>query len=415
MGIEQSHGSSWYESRINPAVSGMKGSPIRAFDQRVSSIPRILRLTLGEPDFPTPEHIKVAAERSLAANRTHYSPSPGTPGLRAAIRDYLARRRGLRYDVSQIIVTEGAYEALSSVLRTLLQPGAGLIVPSPSFGLYRSLAYVNGAELVEVDTEPTGFRLTPGALQTAVERMRDSPRVVILLNSPCNPTGVAYTREELEGFADVVRGSEALVVSDEVYSEIVFDAPHASLAGILPERTVLVDSASKSYAMTGWRVGYFAAPRPLVPALSRAHQTAVGSVSTIAMDAAQEAFENGDADIEAMSAEYRSRRDHLTAWMREAGFDFVHPQGAFYLYARIPEGFAGTSTRFALDLAEKARVAVIPGDAFDARGSRYFRISYAASLDMLHEAVRRIHGCLDAVVSGGSTDRDENDGKDDEK
>ena len=414
MNVEQSHGSSWYDSRINPAVSGMKGSPIRAFDQRISSIPGILRLTLGEPDFPTPEHIKAAAERSLAANRTHYSPSSGTPALRAAIRDYLARRRGLRYDVSQIIVTEGAYEALSSVLRALLHPGAGLIVPSPAFGLYRSLAYENGAELVEIDTTATGFRLTSDALQMAVERLRGHP-CVILLNSPCNPTGVAYTHEELESFADVVRGSEALVVSDEVYAEIVYDAPHASLAGILPERTVLVDSVSKSYAMTGWRVGYFAAPQPLVPALARAHQTAVGSVSTMAMDAAQEAFENGDADIEDMSVEYRSRRDHLTTWIRDAGFEVVHPQGAFYLYARIPEGFKGTSTQFALDLAGKAKVAVIPGDAFETRGSRYFRISYAASLDTLAEAVRRIRTRLDVVVSGSSTDHGENDGKDDEK
>lgn len=378
-----------WTDRLAHGLRNAQESPIRAFNARISNIPGILKLTLGEPDFPTPEHITQAAVRALANGRTHYAPSSGTPGLREAIVTYLDRRMGLSYEPSQIIVTEGAYEALSSVLHALLGPGSTLIVPSPYFGLYENLGVLNDAQFVPIDTSDTDFLLSPEQLDEVARSHHDS-RIVLLLNDPCNPTGVAYPAQLIERIAQVAVKHDMIVVSDEVYAQITYDVAHTSIARYIPERTLVIDSASKTYAMTGWRLGYIAAPVAVASQIAKSHQLAVGSAAMMVMDAAEEAYRNGDSDIDRMATEYRHRRDLFSGLLAEAGYDFVTPGGAFYLYVRIPDDYQESSTQYATDMAHQALVAGVPGDAFEPTPSRYVRFSYAASVDQLREAAKRI-------------------------
>lgn len=381
--------------RVIPrAIARLAPSAIRAFDAEVSQIPGIIKLTLGEPDFPTPEFIKRAAARALDANRTHYAPNAGTEGLRTAISAYLARRRGLAISSDRIIVTTGASEALSSTLGTLLAvPGAELIEFTPAFGQYASLARIHGAKLTAIDTAGNGFHPDPTALDRALDHTH-GPAVVIL-NSPSNPTGTVASEDELRDLARIIDRHDAIAVSDEVYAEISFEhRPAPSIAKFIPERTVVIDSASKTYAMTGWRLGWLAAPAWLAPAILKYHQLAVSCAATFSMDAAQEAYEHGDDAIDEMVEEYRRRRDFLAGALNAAGYRTVNPQGAFYLYVRAPERYAN-GLEFARDLAERAKVAAIPGTAFAAGPSPYVRFSYAASLDTLHQATDRIRAFAD--------------------
>lgn len=379
---------------IPQAIARLAPSAIRAFDAEVSQIPGIIKLTLGEPDFPTPEFIKRAAARALDANRTHYAPNAGTEGLRTAISAYLARRRGLAISSDRIIVTTGASEALSSTLGTLLAvPGAELIEFTPAFGQYASLARIHGAKLTAIDTAGNGFHPDPTALDKALDHTH-GPAVVIL-NSPSNPTGTVASEDELRDLARIIDRHDAIAVSDEVYAEISFEhRPAPSIAKFIPERTVVIDSASKTYAMTGWRLGWLAAPAWLAPAILKYHQLAVSCAATFSMDAAQEAYEHGDDAIDEMVEEYHRRRDFLAGALNAAGYRTVNPQGAFYLYVRAPERYAN-GLEFARDLAERAKVAAIPGTAFAAGPSPYVRFSYAASLDTLHQATDRIRAFAD--------------------
>lgn len=380
---------------IPQAIARLAPSAIRAFDAEVSQIPGIIKLTLGEPDFPTPEFIKRAAARALDANRTHYAPNAGTEGLRTAISAYLARRRGLAISSDRIIVTTGASEALSSTLGTLLAvPGAELIEFTPAFGQYASLARIHGAKLTAIDTAGNGFHPDPTALDRALDHTH-GPAVVIL-NSPSNPTGTVASEDELRDLARIIDRHDAIAVSDEVYAEISFEhRPAPSIAKFIPERTVVIDSASKTYAMTGWRLGWLAAPAWLAPAILKYHQLAVSCAATFSMDAAQEAYEHGDAAIETMVDEYRARRDFLAGALNATGYQTANPQGAFYLYVKAPERYAD-GLAFARDLAQHAKVAAIPGTAFASGPSPYVRFSYAAALDTLRQAAERIRTFTDS-------------------
>lgn len=384
---------------IPQAIARLAPSAIRAFDAEVSQIPGIIKLTLGEPDFPTPEFIKRAAARALDANRTHYAPNAGTEGLRTAISAYLARRRGLAISSDRIIVTTGASEALSSTLGTLLAvPGAELIEFTPAFGQYASLARIHGAKLTAIDTTGNGFHPDPTALDRALGHAH-GPAVVIL-NSPSNPTGTVASEDELRDLARIIDRHDAIAVSDEVYAEISFEhRPAPSIAKFIPERTVVIDSASKTYAMTGWRLGWLAAPAWLAPAILKYHQLAVSCAATFSMDAAQEAYEHGDAAIETMVDEYRARRDFLAGALNAAGYQTANPQGAFYLYVKAPERYAN-GLAFARDLAQHAKVAAIPGTAFASGPSPYVRFSYTAALDTLRQAAERIRTFTDSRGNG---------------
>ncbi|KAB7786524.1 pyridoxal phosphate-dependent aminotransferase [Bifidobacterium cebidarum] len=375
---------------VIPQLGNLTASVIRAFDREASSIPGILKLTLGEPDFDTPQFITDAAVASLARHRTHYSPNAGTPGLRQTIADYLHRRRHLNYSAEDIIVTEGASEALSSALTALLDPDAVLVYPTPAFGLYASMAKLTGATSIPIDTTDTDFVLTPSALERALQSTQGR-NTVLVLNSPNNPTGVTFTADQLQALAQVVQRYDVTVLSDEVYAEISYDVrPAPSIAQFAPDRTIVVDSTSKSYAMTGWRLGFLAAPHALALQIGKVHQIHVSTAATFTMDAAQVAYEHGDESIGLMVGQYRERRDYLVNALRELGFSMARPSGAFYVYVNVPAEFSGTGYDYARLLAQQARVAGIPGEAFAPGSSRYVRFSYAASLDTLHEAVHRI-------------------------
>lgn len=375
---------------VIPEVRTLTTSLIRAFDQETSTIPNILKLTLGEPDFATPEFITRAAVEALGRQRTHYAPNAGTPGLREAISAYLARRRGLHFPMQDIIVTEGASEAISSVLTALLHPGAVLLYATPGFGLYGTLAKLNGAEPFELDTTATGFILQPDTLEKALRNTRGRD-VVLVLNSPSNPTGVTLDTAQLKALADVIEKYDVTVLSDEVYAEISYETrPAPSISSFLPDRTIVVDSTSKSFAMTGWRLGFFAAPPTLSPLLAKVHQTHVATAATFTMDAAQAAYERGDAEITRMVEQYRLRRDFLRDELTDMGFTTVPPSGAFYLYTQVPNHFAGSGYEYARLMARHAKVACIPGEAFTSGPTRHVRLSYAADLPTLREASQRL-------------------------
>ncbi len=376
--------------KVIPQVRSLTTSLIRSFDQEISSIPNILKLTLGEPDFPTPEFIRRAAVEALGHNRTHYAPNAGTPGLRQAISDYLARRRDLHFPAEDIIVTEGATEAISSVLTALLHPDAALLYPTPAFGLYGTMARLRGAEPIELDTSATGFALHPDTLEQALRTVQGRDAVLVL-NSPSNPTGVTLDNAQLKALADVVERYGVTVVSDEVYAEITYGSGRApSISSYAPERTIVVDSTSKAFAMTGWRLGYFAAPRTLSPLLAKVHQAHVSTAATFTMDAAQAAYERGDNEIELMVEQYQLRRDFLLGELTDMGLTVVPPTGAFFLYTQVPDHFAGSGYEYARLMAQQAKVACVPGEAFANGPSRHFRLSYAADLPTLREAANRL-------------------------
>ncbi len=385
------------ENTVRPAVRDLRGSLIRSFDADISGIDGIIKLTLGEPDFPTPARITEAGIDSIRAGRTHYAPNAGTMGLREAIVGYLKRRRDLDYTVDNIVATVGGSEALSSSLGSLLSKDTQSIIPIPAFGAYKTQTLLAGGTVDLIDTTDTGFKLTPEQLEEAIARAENAgKRPVLIINYPNNPTGVALTSEEIQALARVVLDHDIIVVSDEVYSEIHYgDGRADSIARYAPQNTILIDSASKAFAMTGWRVGYIAAPVEYANEFVKVHQSNVATGATFTMDAAQEGYVHGDDDIESMVAQYSERRNFLYQALVDMGLNVAYPDGAFYLFIQIPEWFEGTSLEFCTQLAYEAKVALIPGAAFGDPQSRWVRASYAASMQNLQDAAERIEKWLE--------------------
>ena len=385
------------ENTVRPAVRDLRGSLIRSFDADISGIDGIIKLTLGEPDFPTPARITEAGIESIRAGRTHYAPNAGTMGLREAIVGYLKRRRDLDYTVDNIVATVGGSEALSSSLGSLLSKDTQSIIPIPAFGAYKTQTLLAGGTVDLIDTTDIGFKLTPEQLEEAIARAENAgKRPVLIINYPNNPTGVALTSEEIQALARVVLDHDIIVVSDEVYSEIYYgDGRADSIARYAPQNTILIDSASKAFAMTGWRVGYIAAPVEYANEFVKVHQSNVATGATFTMDAAQEGYEHGDDDIESMVAQYSERRNFLYQALVDMGLNVAYPDGAFYLFIQIPEWFEGTSLEFCTQLAYEAKVALIPGAAFGDPQSRWVRASYAASMQNLRDAAERIEKWLE--------------------
>lgn len=368
----------------------LKPSDIRTFDEYASRIPGIIKFTMGEPDFTTPEHIKEAGIRSIQKNQTHYAPSNGTLELRRAASSFLTTKYGQKYDpLSEVIVTNGATEAIYTALTSILNPGDKVIIPTPIFPLYIAITILNQATPILVDTSHNGFRMSPEMLQEQLDKHGEAVKAVVL-NYPSNPTGVTYSQEDLDKLADVVRGKRIFAVCDEIYSELNYDAPHASLTNSLREQTILLNGVSKSHAMTGWRIGVMCAPKEIAQELSKVHQFTVTTTSTMTQAAAAEAFGNGLDDSVGMRKEYRKRRDYLFEKMTSYGFECAKPQGAFYLFAKIPEGLIQDDKKFIYDLAEKAKVAVISGSSFGPGGEGYIRISYAAGMEEIITAMKRV-------------------------
>lgn len=384
------------ESTVREAVRDIRGSLIRSFDAEISDIPGIIKLTLGEPDFPTPERVTQAGFKALQAGHTHYAPNAGTIGFRKAVVDYLKRRRDLNYSIENIVATVGASEAISSVLGSILSKDTQSIIPIPAFGAYKTQTLLAGGSVDLIDTTDTGFKLTPEALQDAIDRAHAAhKKPVLIINYPNNPTGVALTTEEIKALARVVMDNDIIVVSDEVYAEIYYgDGRADSIARYAPEQTILIDSASKTFAMTGWRVGYIAAPAALANEFVKVHQSNVATGATFTMDAAEEGYLHGDTDIEEMVNAYRARKDFLYTALTDMGLNVAYPDGAFYLFIQMPQWFEGTGLEFCTRLAKEAKVALIPGAAFGDPNSRWVRASYAASMENLQESAQRIGAWL---------------------
>ena len=377
--------------RFNKQLDKIQVSLIRQFDQAISEIPGVLRLTLGEPDFTTPAHIKEAAKRAIDQDQSYYTGMSGLLTLRQAASDFVKEKYQLDYNPeNEILVTIGATEALSATLTAILEEGDKVLLPAPAYPGYEPIVNLVGAEIVEIDTTENGFVLTPEMLEKAILEQGDKLKAVIL-NYPANPTGITYSREQLEALAAVLRKYEIFVVCDEVYSELTYTGEnHVSLGTMLRDQAIIINGLSKSHAMTGWRLGFIFAPANFTAQLIKSHQYLVTAANTMAQHAAVEALTAGKNDAEPMKKEYIQRRDYIIEKMTDLGFEIIKPDGAFYIFAKIPVGYNQDSFAFLKDFAQKKAVAFIPGAAFGRYGEGYVRLSYAASMETIKEAMKRL-------------------------
>ena len=377
--------------RFNKQLDKIQVSLIRQFDQAISEIPGVLRLTLGEPDFTTPDHVKKAAKRAIDQDQSYYTGMSGLLTLRQAASDFVKEKYQLDYNPeNEILVTIGATEALSATLTAILEEGDKVLLPAPAYPGYEPIVNLVGAEIVEIDTTENGFVLTPEMLEKAILEQGDKLKAVIL-NYPANPTGITYSREQLEALAAVLRKYEIFVVCDEVYSELTYTGEnHVSLGTMLRDQAIIINGLSKSHAMTGWRLGFIFAPANFTAQLIKSHQYLVTAANTMAQHAAVEALTAGKDDAEPMKKEYIQRRDYIIDKMTDLGFEIIKPDGAFYIFAKIPAGYSQDSFAFLKDFAQKKAVAFIPGAAFGQYGEGYVRLSYAASMETIREAMKRL-------------------------
>lgn len=377
--------------RFNQNLDKIAISMIRQFDQAISSIPGILKLTLGEPDFNTPEHVKEAAKQAIDADKSHYTGMAGLLELRQAASSFVAEKYRLSYDPeTEVLVTIGATEALSATLTAILEPGDVVLLPAPAYPGYEPIITLMGAKVVEIDTRATHFMLTPELLEKAILAQGDRLKALIL-NHPANPTGVTYSRQQLEDLAAILAKYDIFVISDEVYAELTYtEQPHVSMGELLREQTIVINGLSKSHAMTGWRLGLIFAPAYMTAQIIKSHQYLVTAATTSVQHAAISALTIGKNDAQVMRAEYLKRRDYLMTEMTDLGFELIRPDGAFYIFAKIPDNVNQDSFAFLEKLAHEEAVAFIPGVAFGQYGEGYLRISYAASMETIKEAMKRL-------------------------
>lgn len=382
-----------YDKILNPTLVEVKPSGIRKFFDIASEMEDVLSLSVGEPDFSTPWHIRQEGIHTLEKGRTWYSPNAGLLALREAISGYVQRHSHITYDPKhEILVTVGGSEAIDLCFRALLNPGDEVLIPEPSFVCYDPLTRMAGGVPVPVVTRAEdAFRLKAQAVKEAI-----TPRTKLLvLPFPNNPTGAIMPREDLEELADVLRGTDIMVLSDEIYGELTYGREHVSFASLpdMQERTVMVSGFSKAFAMTGWRLGYACGPAPVMKMILKLHQFAIMCAPTTAQYAAIEAMTNGDTDVENMRAEYDMRRRFIVDGLNKLGLTCFEPEGAFYVFPSIAcTGM--TSDDFCQKLLQEHHVAVVPGTAFGACGEGHVRISYCYSLKHITEALARIEAFL---------------------
>lgn len=378
------------QDRFNKNVYEIAVSLIRQFDEKVSGIPNMLKLTLGEPDFNTPEHVKEAGQQAIKDNFSHYTGMSGLIDVREAASRFLSEKYTVNYEpTTEVLVTVGATEALSASLLSILEAGDKVLLPAPTYPGYEPLILLAGAEPVYIDTRETGFVLTPEQIDQAMAEHGDKVKAVII-TSPSNPTGVAYNEAEVSALSETLKKYPVFVISDEIYSELNYETKHVSFGKYLREQTIVINGLSKSHAMTGWRIGFIFAPAELVEQIIKVHQYLVTAASTISQKAAVRALVQGISDAEVMREEYRERRDYVYQAITKLGFEVARPSGAFYIFAKIPAEYEQDSMAFCIDLAEKNQLAIIPGIAFGPEGEGYVRISYAASMENLVEAMNRL-------------------------
>ncbi|MEB2631404.1 aminotransferase A [Peribacillus frigoritolerans] len=378
------------EHLINPLVKDVQISGIRKFYNMVADIEGTISLTIGQPDFPTPTHIKEAAKQAINNDYTVYTHNAGYLELREAASNYVKDKYKLNYDpATEVIVTSGASEGIDITFRTILIPGNEVILPGPVYPGYEPIIKMCGATPVYADTTKNGFRLTADILEKYItEHTR-----CIVLPYPSNPTGVTLTAEELLDIAELARGKDIFILADEIYSELVFDQEHVSIATFLKEQTIVLNGLSKSHSMTGWRIGLLFAPAAISQHLLKVHQYNVTCAASISQRAALAALTAGRNDAIPMKTEYARRREYVYSRLQAMKLEIVKPNGAFYFFIKLPEGYA-SSLDFCLKLVQQEKVAVVPGDAFSPLGEGYFRISYAYSMETLEKALDRIEAFL---------------------
>jgi aspartate/methionine/tyrosine aminotransferase len=365
----------------------------------------IVSLGIGDPDFDTPVNVREAAKRALDAGRTHYGPSAGIPALRDAIAAYLTRSRGVEFSPDEVVITPGGKPIIFNTIMALAEPGDEVVYPNPGFPIYESVINFAGAKPVPMAlVESRDFRLDLDQLRRSV-----NPRTkLIILNSPNNPTGGVLSRADLEAVAEIAQENDAWILSDEIYSEFLFEGQHASITQIpgLKERTIVLDGFSKTFAMTGWRMGYGAMPAPLAEKIAQMNTNTVSCTATFVQDAGVEALANAWDSVRSMIAEFRARRDMAVAELnRIPGISCVNPQGAFYAFPNITEACRLLGVKNAEEFQHKmlydGNIAVLARSNFGVRNEgedqEYIRISFATSMELLSEGLRRIRHVIESA------------------
>ena len=382
-----------YDELLSPAAKQMRPSGIRKFFDLAADMPHCISLGVGEPDFKTPWSVRDAGIRSLEQGRTKYTANAGLKELRAEVCNYLARRFELNYEPQNVLVTVGGSEAIDLAIRALVKPGDEVIIPEPCFVCYEPITQLVGGVPVHIATRAEDeFRLTAEQLKAAI-----TPRTKLLIFPyPDNPTGAVMSAADMQAIADVLRDTNIMVLSDEIYSELTYGLDrHVSFASLpgMAERTIVVNGFSKSYAMTGWRLGYAAGPVPVIKVMTKIHQSCIMSAPTTSQYAAITALRQCDDQIEMMRDEYNRRRRYVVKSLNDMGLTCFEPRGAFYVFPSIQ--ISGLSSEeFCERLLKEKEVAIIPGSAFGACGDGYARISYAYSVDHLQTAMHRIRAFL---------------------
>ena len=374
---------------LSDKVQNIKPSGIRKFFDIVSEMKDAISLGVGEPDFETPWHIRDEGIYAFEKGRTFYTSNSGLLPLREEISDYIQRTQRINYNSkSEILVTVGGSEAIDIGLRALINDGDEVIIPQPSYVSYAPCSYLAGGKNVFINLKAEKqFRLTPEELESAIT---DKTKVLIL-PYPNNPTGAIMEKSDLEKIAGIIKQHDIFVISDEIYSELTYKGTHISIISLegMKERTLLINGFSKSYAMTGWRLGYCCGPEWLIKQMTKIHQYAIMCAPTISQYAAVEALKNGDEDVKMMRESYNQRRRFLIDAFKKMGLECFEPYGAFYVFPCIKE-FGMTSEEFATKFLQEEKVAAVPGTAFGDSGEGYLRISYAYSLEKLKIAMERL-------------------------
>lgn len=389
---------------VNSQVAAIKPSPIRRFFDLAATVPGVVSLGIGEPDFATPAAFCNAGYATMMAGKTGYSPNPGLLELRRAISDYLVKLIGVEYDpAKQIIVTVGGSEAIDATCRALIEPGDEVLIPEPAFVSYAPCVELAGGKAVPIALKMSdGFKLTPQELEEAI-----TPRTkAVVLNFPSNPTGVVMTQEELDALAVPLVRHGVLAISDEIYAELTYDGhKHASIAASpgMADMTVLISGVSKSLAMTGWRIGYVCAHPTILRAICKIHQFSISCASTTGQYVALEGITNGHKEVERMRNEYDKRRQYIMKRLTDMGLPLVKPGGAFYAFAQISET-GMDDNKFCENLLMREKVACIPGSAFGKSGQGFIRCSYATSMDNIVKACDGIERFVNNLQSSAESD-----------
>jgi aminotransferase len=375
---------------INDRVKEIEISGIRTFFNLVAPFKDAISLTIGQPDFPTPIHIKEAAKKAIDDNYTTYTHNAGFIELREAATEYMLDKYHLSYDPqNEVIVTTGASEAIDISLRTILTEGSEVILPGPVYPGYEPIIKLCGANPIYADVTANNFRLTADILEPYITNKTRC----IILPYPSNPTGVTLTKKELYDIAQLVKGKNIIILADEIYSELVFDSDHTSIASFLRDQTIVINGLSKSHSMTGWRIGFLFAPSTLCQQILKVHQYNVTCASSISQKAAISALTTGKNDAIPMKEAYKERRDYVYKRLKEMNLKIVKPDGAFYFFVELPSGYS-SSFDFCYKLVQDGKVAVVPGSAFSTQGEGYFRLSFAYSMDTLEEGLNRLQSFL---------------------